>query len=40
MWPGVYNLDKDVKEFKQGQLSVIYAQQASGLVAIATGRMT
>ena len=40
MWPGVYTLDKGVKEFKQGQIGVIYAQQASGLVAIATGRMT
>ena len=39
MWPGVYKLDKGVKEIKQGQIGVIYAQQASGLVAIATGRM-
>ena len=40
MWPGVWNLDKGVKEFKQGQIGVIYAQQESGLVAIAIGRMT
>ena len=40
MWPGVYTLDKSVKEFKQGQICVIYAQQSSGLVPIATGRMT
>lgn len=40
MWPGVYTLDKGVKEFKQGHIGIIYAQQASGLVAIATGRMT
>lgn len=39
MWPGVYTLDKGVKEIKQGQIGVIYAQQESGLVAIATGRM-